>query len=240
MRDVSARKAMEHELIEHHNRVNSMAIEVSVAEERERNRIAGELHDQVGPNLLLGKLKIDQLQARLPDDEYEDEFEAIKEFINNSIRDIRSLTFQLRPPILANAGLESALRWLAQDFEQHYDIKVNMQHDDVPIQLEYGVRVTLFQAVRELLLNVVKHAAAQHVLITINKDPGTLILIIEDDGAGFSLPRDFVVHSNSFGLFNTQQRIKFHGGQMHIDTSEGCGTRVFITMPLEPEGRPDL
>lgn len=238
MHDISAYKAMELELIEYHNRINSMAVEVSVAEERERNRIAGELHDQVGPNLLLGKLKIDQLQAHLPDAEFEDEFEAIKEFISRSIQDIRSLTFQLRPPILANAGLEAALRWLAQDFEQNHGIQVRVLHDEIPILLEYGVRVTLFQAVRELLLNVLKHASAQHVCITLNKDPGTLVLIVEDDGTGFSLPRDYAVHANSFGLFNTQQRIKYHGGQMHIDSSLGRGTRIFITMPLEPEVSP--
>lgn len=235
MHDISAYKAMEQELIEYHNRVNSMAIEVSIAEERERNRIAGELHDQVGPNLLLGKLKIDQLQARLPDAEYEDEFETIKEFISKSIHDIRSLTFQLRPPILANAGLEAALRWLAQDFEQHHGIQTSVLHDEVPILLEYGIRVTLFQAVRELLLNVSKHSAAHHVKITLSSDPGTLVLIVEDDGAGFSLPHDYVMHSNSFGLFNTEQRIKYHGGQMHIDSSQNRGTRIFITMPFEPE-----
>lgn len=235
VRDVSARKAMERELLEHHSRVNSMAIEVSLAEERERNRIAGELHDQVGPNLLLGKLKIDQLQARLPDAAYEEEFEAVKEFISNSIQDIRSLTFQLRPPILANAGLEAALRWLAQDFEQNHGIQVSVLHEGDPVRLEYGIRVTLFQAVRELMLNVVKHASAEHVRITLNNDPGTLIIIVEDDGTGFSLTHDHEVHSKSFGLFNTRQRIKYHGGQMHIDSSQGRGTRIFITVPLENE-----
>lgn len=240
MHDISTYKAMEQELVEYHNRVNSMAIEVSIAEERERNRIAGELHDQVGPTLLLGKLKIDQLQARLPDAEYDDEFEAVKEFISKSIHDIRSLTFQLRPPILANAGLEAALRWLAQDFEQRHSIQVSVRHNEVLSVLEYGVRVTLFQAVRELLLNVAKHAAAHHVKITLNSDPGTLVLIVEDDGAGFSLPHDYVMHSNSFGLFNTEQRIKYHGGQMHIDSSQNCGTRIFITMPLEPKAKLDV
>lgn len=232
MHDISKNKAMEHELIEHRNRISSMAIEVSVVEERERNRIAGELHDQVGPNLLLGTLKIDQLQARLPDSEYDDEFEAAKEFINRSIQDIRSLTFQLRPPILANAGLEAALKWLAQDFGQHHGIQVSVQHDETQILLEYSIRVTLFQAARELLLNVVKHASARHVFITVRNDSGIVILTVGDDGVGFRVPRDYAMHSNSFGLFNTNQRIKYHGGQMHIDSSPGRGTRVFITIPL--------
>lgn len=230
--DVSANKAMERELIEYRNRISSMSIEVSVAEERERNRIAGELHDQVGPNLLLGKLKIDQLQAHLPDAVYDDEFEAAKEFISKSIQDIRSLTFQLRPPILANAGLEAALKWLAQDFGQHHGIQVSLQHDETPVFLEYSIRVTLFQAVRELLQNVLKHASARHVLITVRNDPGIVILSVGDDGVGFQVPRDYAMHSNSFGLFNTLQRIKYHGGQMHIDSSPGLGTRVFITIPL--------
>ncbi|MDD2539917.1 MAG: CHASE4 domain-containing protein [Desulfuromonadaceae bacterium] len=235
MHDVSAYKAMEQKLIEYHNKVNSMAIEVSLAEERERNRIASELHDQVGPNLLLGKLKIDQLQARFPDTDMEEDFEEINEFINKSIHDIRSLTFQLRPPILANAGLEAALRWLGQEFEQQHGIKVSVHHDDAPFVLEYGISVTLFQSVRELLLNVVKHASAKKVCITLDGNPGTLVIIVEDDGIGFSLPHDHAVHSDSFGLFNMQQKIKYHGGHMHIDSVPGRGTRVFITMPFTPE-----
>lgn len=232
MHDISGYKAMERKLIDYHDRVNSMALEVSIAEERERNRIAGELHDQVGPNLLLAKLKVEQLQFHIFDGRYDNEFEAIMEFISESINEIRSLTFQLRPPILANAGLEAALRWLAQDFGQKHPIEVTVQHDDIPVQLEYAVRLALFQAVRELLLNAVKHADARHVRITINKDPATLTLTVDDDGVGFNAPRDYS-HSNSFGLFNTRQRIKYHGGQMHIDSSPGHGTRVFITIPLE-------
>ena len=232
MHDISGYKAMERKLVEYHNRVNSMALEVTIAEERERNRIAGELHDQVGPNLLLAKLKVEQLQFHLFDGRYDNEFEAIMEFISKSIHDIRSLTFQLRPPILANAGLEAALRWLAQDFGQNHGIEINVKHDDIPVQLEYAVRLALFQAVREMLLNIAKHADARQVNITVSKDPATLTLIVDDDGAGFSVPKDYA-HSNSFGLFNTQQRIKYHGGQMHIDSSPGHGTRVFITIPLD-------
>jgi signal transduction histidine kinase len=179
-------------------------------------------------------MKIDQIQARLPDvAEYEDEFDSAKEFINKAIQDIRSLTFQLRPPILANAGLDAALRWLAQDFGQQHGISVSVQHVESPIQLEYGIRVTLYQAVRELLLNVVKHAKARNVLITVNSDPGELILTVMDDGVGFAMPKDFAMHSNSFGLFNTLQRIKYHGGQMLIESSPGGGTRVIITIPHE-------
>lgn len=229
--DVSDYKSMEQQLIEHHDRISSMTIQVSVAEERERNRIAAELHDQVGPNLLLAMLKLDQLQSHLPNGRYENEFEAIKEFISKSIHDIRTLTLQLRPPILANAGLEAAVRWLAQDFEQNYGIQVSVQHGNIPIQLEYSIRLTLFQAVRELLLNAAKHSGAHHINIAINKDQDTLVLSVIDDGTGFSVPRDYA-YSNSFGLFNTQQRIKYHGGNMHIESSPSQGTKVVMMIPL--------
>jgi PAS domain S-box-containing protein len=231
MRDVSVRKTMEQERLDFQAHMNNMAIEVSLAEERERNRIAGELHDQVGPNLLLGALKIDQLQARLSDASYDSEFEAAKKFITQAIGDIRSLTFQLRPPILASAGLEAALKWLAQDYEQLYGIHVKVQHGATSIPLEYGVRVTLFHAVRELLLNVVKHAAARHVTITIAKNPDMLDVTVEDDGAGFPVSEDNSTHSNSFGLFNIQQKINYLGGQMHIESSPGHGARISITVP---------
>ncbi len=235
MRDVSARKTMEQERLDFQAHMNNMAVEVSIAEERERNRIAGELHDQVGPNLLLGALKIDQLQTSLADATYDSEFEAAKKFITQAIGDIRSLTFQLRPPILASAGLEAALKWLAQDYEQLYGIHVKVQHGAALIPLEYGVRVTLFHAVRELLLNVVKHAAARYVTITMDKNPGMLAVTVEDDGVGFPLSENNSTHSNSFGLFNIQQKVNYLGGQMHIDSLPGQGARILITVPYETE-----
>ena len=235
MRDVSARKTMELERLDFNTHMNNMAIEVSFAEERERNRIAGELHDQVGPNLLLSALKIDQLQVRLADTSYDSELDAAKNFITQAIGDIRSLTFQLRPPILASAGLEAALKWLAQDYEQLYGIHVKLQQGATPIPLEYGVRVTMFQAVRELLQNVVKHAAAEHVTITIGKNSGVLAVTVEDDGTGFPALGNDAKHSNSFGLFNIQQKVNYLGGQLQIDSLPGHGTRILISVPYETE-----
>lgn len=189
-------------------------------------RIAGELHDQVGPNLLLGALKIDQLQTRLSDASYDSELNAAKNFITQAIGDIRSLTFQLRPPILASAGLEAALKWLAQDYEQLFGIHIKVLHEITPIPLEYGVRVTMFQTVRELLQNVVKHAAARHVTITIGNHSDMVVVTVEDDGAGFPDLGNDAKHSNSFGLFNIQQKVNYLGGQLQIDSLTGHGARI--------------
>lgn len=235
MRDITERKKMEENLLARQRKINAMAIDLSIAEERERCRIAGELHDQVGPTLLLVKMKLEALKSEIQSGEYKSYFDSIEELMDRSVQDIISLTFQLRPPILANAGLEAALKWLAQEFGQKYGLQVKVLDDMSSKPLKYEVRSVLFQTVRELLLNVSKHAGTKNAVISMKKELDEIVVMIEDDGIGFLVEKnaDGTVKTSGFGIFNIQNKIEFLGGRVTIDSSPGSGTHVTILAPLE-------
>ena len=235
VQDITERKWTEKNLIDRQNTIKTMAMELSVAEERERCRIAGELHDQVAPKLLLGKMRIHSLLDLLPAGVGDDAIESIVALIEESFSDIRSLTFQLWPPILANAGLEAALKWLGQEFEENYGLMVRITDDNSFKPLKYEMRSAIFQIVRELLLNVVKHSGTQNAWITIKRTNDIINIKVEDDGCGADLASFSYDNPKpgGFGIFNIKSKIEYLGGEMLIESAHGSGTRVFITAPLD-------
>jgi signal transduction histidine kinase len=212
-----------------------MTRELAMAEERERDRIAGELHDHVGQRLILGKMRLDSLASRLPSDQFENDVDEISTLIDHSIQDIRSLTFQLRPPILASAGLEAAVQWLGEEFKKDFGLQIDFKDDNEPKPMQYEVRSTVFQVVRELLLNVAKHAGTKHVAVRMKRDNGNIVINIDDEGIGFDISEvsKRKVKDGGFGLFSINQRIDFLGGSLSIDTNSGNGTQTTIIVPLK-------
>jgi PAS domain S-box-containing protein len=235
VQDISKRKRIEQELINRQALINSMAQELSVTEERERLRIAEELHDQIAPKLLLVKMRIQSLVDLLQGGVDDDAIESIMALIDQSISGISSLTLQLRPPILANAGLEAALKWLAEEFNENYGLVVKITDDKTFKPMRYEIRSAIFQIVRELLLNVVKHAATKNAWITIKRRNDKIDITIEDDGCGTELS-NFSCDKpkpGGFGIYNTRMKIEHLGGELVIDSSPGSGTRAYISAPLD-------
>jgi PAS domain S-box-containing protein len=233
--DISELKQIEAELLENHRKLESMAIELSLAEERERDRIAGELHDQVGQRLIFGKMKLGALAGQVQTDEGINDIEELDRIIDLSIQDIRSLTFQLRPPLLASAGLEAALHWLGEEFREQYGLLLTYSDDSQQKPMRYEARSTVFQAVREILLNTVKHADATHIGIDIRRAADMLHVCLSDNGRGFDVAeaRMKKARSGGFGLINVQRRIEHLGGSLMIESRPGNGTRVTIMAPLD-------
>ena len=214
-------------------RVNAMAQDMAFAEERERYRIAGELHDQVGPNLLLCLMKLDTLRSLLPDDANDDQIEPIEQIIDATIKEIRSLTFQLRPPILSTAGLVPALKWLSNEFQDKYGLEVTITDTVIQPQMAIEIRSTLFQIVREALLNVVKHAGTKKATVSIEQKAGVFIVTVQDNGIGFD-PKLKLIPKNDtqgFGMFSIGQKMEHIGGSILFDSTPGVGTLVTISVP---------
>lgn len=211
-----------------------VSFELVWAEERERERIAGELHDRVGQSLLLAKMKLDALADELPSDALRATAVDAAALIGNSIQDIRSLTFRMRPPILDTAGIEIALEWLSSSIGNDYALHVNFSSDNHPKPLSAGARYLLYQAVRELLLNIVKHAGYAEAQLALTTADNNLLVLVADNGAGFSNPDAILKHVNNggYGLYNVRQRIEQLGGSFAIESIPGQGTRVSLTVPL--------
>jgi signal transduction histidine kinase len=247
--DVTGRKEIEEALWEAHEelesrvrertgQLTSLTAELSLAEERERRRIATELHDQVGQTLILSKLKLNSLEEGLSSSEFEALLGEISNHIGHSIEDIRSLTFQLSPPLLYEVGFEAAVEWLADELAERHGFRVDFRDDGKKKPLNEETRVALYQMVRELIINVVKHAAAKRVDISIGRFEDRIRVIVADDGSGFDKeaiqPR--LAGNKSFGLFNIRHRTEYLGGGFAIESEIGRGTRITLLLPVTENG----
>ena len=226
--NIQDRKSSEEQLIAYHERLQSLASELSLSEERERRRIATNLHDRIGQSLAFARLTLASLEQGGP-------IKQVRELIEQAIVDTRSLTFELSPPVLYELGLVPALEWLARNIQEEHAIQTRFHDDGQPKPLDENFRVVLFHAVRELLVNVVKHARATHVRVLLRREADALRIIVEDDGVGFEVsrvaPRTDTVRT--FGLFNIRERVEYLGGRVKIRSEPGAGSRVTLMAPLK-------
>jgi len=232
------RKRAEEELSAYQNKLSDLVEELSRAEERERRRIASELHDQVGQSLTLIMMKINVLVSGSHPAEVIDSIEEIKSIVDQSIQEVRHLTFQISPPILYECGLGAALEWLAEEFQEKYGLHVNFRADAKPKSLSEEAGTALFQVVRELLFNITKHAHTRNAQLLLTNAGDQTQIRVEDDGAGFDSAavkqRSGKMHG--FGLFNISQRISRMGGNMAIESEAGHGTRIILSIPAQNKG----
>jgi signal transduction histidine kinase len=227
-----AHAELESRVRERTEQLTSLTAELSLAEEKERRRIATELHDQVGQTLVMSKIRLDSLSPDLPAGDFEASLGEIRQLITHSLEDIRSLTFQLSPPLLYEVGLEAAVEWLGEEFEEKYGFQVAFQDDGNRNPLDEETEVALYQMVRELLVNVAKHAKAKKVGISIEKVSGRIRINVVDDGMGFDAMNGMRPRKRGFGLFNIRQRIEYMGGQLEVESRMGDGARVTLILPL--------
>lgn len=233
-RDITARKTAEEELAAYQEQLKSLAEELCQAEERERRRIAAELHDQLGQTLAFAKIKFNALTGLAAQAEHDRTFAEISEALDRSIQEVRSLTFQLSPPLLYEVGLEAALESLAEHFQEEHDFLVEFLDDGRPKPLSREAQITMFQMVREAMVNIAKHAKAKRVKIAITAADSIVSITIEDDGTGFDMTSAMGRRGSQrgFGLFNIQRRMEHLGGELAIDSEIGRGARILLRAPL--------
>ncbi len=234
IRDLTERKQAETTLHRYQQQLRNLAAEMSLAEERERRRIAVELHDRIVQDLALSQIKLGALREALASTPHTADAKAIQTIINQIISDTRSLVFELSPPILYELGFEPAIEWLGERLQEHHGIDCRVQNDGQLKKLDKDLQVVLFQAVRELLVNVTKHANAKRARIRLWKEANKILIHLEDDGVGFdvSAVAPSAVEHTGFGLFSIRERLSMSGGQLEIDSAPGKGTRVTLTVPM--------
>jgi len=233
--DITERKRAESKLLIYQEKLQSLASELSLVEERERRSIATDLHDQIGQTLSVIKMRCFELRDNLRDSNLIRQVDEIRELVKQTIQDTRSLTFELSPPVLYELGLVAAIDWLAEQFQLKHNLKCTVETDKKPKPLSQDREIVLFRSVRELLVNIVKHAQAQRVKITIRVNKKNLRIRVTDDGIGFS-PETKTARAykdQQFGLFNITERIRHLGGRVEVDSQRGKGTMVTLVSPLK-------
>jgi two-component system sensor histidine kinase UhpB len=236
MQDVHARKQAEKQVEEYQEQLRSLAYGAVLAAERERRRIGVELHDRTIQNLGLTSVKLSELKDRVELNGGAALFEQIHGLIKSTIQDTRALLAEISPPVLYELGFEAAVEWLAEQASTGAGRpRCVVRSDGLAKPLGESGQVVLFQAVRELLTNVGKHARATEVRVSIDRDGNALRVEVVDDGVGFdpACVEPPSVSRGGFGLFSIRERLRLLGGVMEIDSKAGRGTRVVLTAPLD-------
>jgi len=237
-RDITDRKKTQQRLLEDREQLKSLASQLSLTEERERHRLATILHDQIGQSLVISKTKLDQLRKSGAAGTLTEAMNEISRSIGQMIQQTRTLTFDLSYPILYELGFEAAVaEWLTEEIQEKHGIETEFHDDGQAKPLDEDIRAMLFRNVRELLINVVKHAKARHVEVSVANAEKYICVSVQDDGVGFD-PADVAATAAKraeFGLFSIRERLEQLGGCIEIDSQPGRGTRVTMTAPLRFE-----
>lgn len=233
--DITERRRAEEELRTHREQLRVLASELVLAEERERRRLAMSLHDHTCQSLVLAKMKLDELLASASL-AHAAALHGIGSVLSDTIASVRELTFGLSSPTLYKFGLEAALEELIEDkLGTEQNMPYDFLDDGEPKPLSEDAQVLLFRSVREVLINILKHARAHKVTLDIRREGGSIRIAVTDDGVGFdtdevlSLP----TRHHGFGLFSIRERLDCIGGALEIDSRRGAGSRFILVAPLK-------
>jgi len=235
--DITEQKKAEEKIQSYQKQLRSLASDLSLAEERERRRIATILHDHIGQILAISKIKLGSLLESANNEGSLEQLKEVRGHVEQAIKYTRSLTFELSPPILYDLGLESALEWLTEQLKEQHGINCIFEADSSFKPVSDEIRIVLFSAVRELLMNVTKHAQATIAKITMRRVNHNIVIHVADNGIGFIVSKMnfYLDESKGFGLFSIRERVRHLGGQMDVRSGRGRGTRVILTAPISVE-----
>jgi signal transduction histidine kinase len=222
-------------IVEHHLRQSETALQASYerirglgarllhAQEAERSRIARELHDDVNQQLVLLAMELERVGAI----DARDRAQAVA-------RTVHDLSYRLHPEKLRLLGLTAALRGLERELSNE-ETEIVFTHDEVPSKLPASLTVSVYRVAQEALHNAVTHGRARRVFVDLRRSPTEVVLSIADDGVGFDVDAAW---GRGLGLVSMRERVHAMGGTFTIDSQPGTGSRVAVTLPLEPVAAP--
>lgn len=210
--------------------LESMTGQLIEAEERERRRIADLLHDDLQQMLAGVQLQLSALCNRLP---REPILTQVKTMVEESITKARSLSHELSPTMVHNAGLVEALEWLARNMEEQFGLRVELEAETPPEPDNPALKTFLYRAVHELLFNTFKHAQVETARVAISKTAGQLSLSVSDHGKGFDPAlAAYSDTSTGLGLLSIRERARFFRGNLEIESEPDQGSRFVLTVPV--------
>lgn len=234
MKDITARKKRKKKEKEFQQKIRR---EIVLAEERERRRIAQDIHDNLGQSLAIAKRRIQALDSHLTTDSSPSGTDAkeIANLLDRMISQTRTLTFDLYPPMLDDLGLIPTIEWYAEDLASKTDLKINLIKTGKPATVSRLASAHLFRAVKEILNNTLKHAEASEVMLAIHGSESALRIVIDDDGRGFNVDERLKTATGVIGIgfVSIRQWISDMDGSFSIESTPGHGTRVVIEAPIK-------
>jgi PAS domain S-box-containing protein len=234
--DITERKQAEMELAASRERLSVLSRRLISIQETERRNLARELHDEIGQVFSAVSFKLKILQSKL-ETEAAPQLDDSIAIVDLAVQQVRDMSLDLRPSILDDFGLVSALRWYGERFAERTGVGVQVRLGSELPDLPYPVKNTCYRVAQEALTNVGRHARARQSWIELGREADEVALTIRDDGAGFNLAaaQGRAAQGKSLGLVNMQERAELLGGRFEIESSPGQGTTVRVRLPLETE-----
>ena len=239
--DITEHKQAEIKIGEYQRRLKALASKLTVSEERERRRIALDLHDHVGQSLSFARVQLAAAIKGTTDTDLAAELNEISQSLLQAVQDTRDIMYDLSSPAIDEFGLDAAIsEWMDDRIASRHGLKTELIADVMKTPLDDDTRVIIFRSVRELLTNVVKHAHATKVSVRMMAEADTLRVAVEDDGVGFRVPgaADADSGEGGFGLFSISERMSDLGGGLEIESEPGRGCRAVLVFPY-PDRDPD-
>ena len=235
---IAEREEVGRKLLEHQQRLRALSSELAVTEERERRRFASHLHDGIGQNLALSLNLLDMLYE---DSDFSNRVKTVDKMarlLEEAIQGTRTLTSKLSPPILYDLGFKAAVEDLADELEEQHGLEVIVDCEEITRPVDSDLDAFLYRAVRELLINVIKHAKASQAGVRIQCRGGDLFVAVTDDGVGRGIngpDSGISSRTDGFGLLSIRERVRHIGGRFEIKSHPGKGVSIWFSIPLNNE-----
>ncbi|MFH0976188.1 MAG: response regulator [Spirochaetota bacterium] len=229
-----ANEELKKRILAHNAQLRELTLELSQTEQRERKRLANILHDHLQQLLVSARMGLEKINRQSMDPEIRKSLEYIISLIDDSVSVSRSLVLDLSPPILHEAGFVPALKWLSRWMMEKHGMLVNL-NTEIKIKPEQkGITIQLFGFVRELLLNVAKHAGTKEAWVNVTMQDNFVVIEVKDTGKGFDSKECEINNpGGGFGLISLRERISLMGGEMSIESCQGQGTHAILRMPAK-------
>jgi PAS domain S-box-containing protein len=234
IQDVTARKQAEAALRESEHRLRHLTSQILTTQEQERQRIARDLHDEMGQSLMALKMQLNNFKRRVKrGQEAWEEFDQAIDFVNVITDQTRKICQSLRPTALANLGLNGALRELLAEFQKHHGLKVMEQFADLNGLLSNEAQITVYRLFQECLTNAVRHGQATSITVRSQQGDGNVCFTCEDNGTGFDLAQARSRRRPGMGLAAMEERVRLLQGSFDITSARGRGTSIDVTLPTD-------
>lgn len=235
--EIGERLQAESALIESENKLRHLSFHILMEQEKERRRLALELHDEMGQSLSLLKVRLTTIQRKLRNEETSlvEAFDETRKYLNEIIENVRRISRDLSPSILEDLGLAAALDRLISDFSKHFHIEVSHDIEDIDNLFSGETRIIVYRIFQEVLANIGKHAQAAHVSIVVKKQDKMALFLVKDNGKGFDVKEisDRRPAEKGMGLAAMHERARMVGSSLKIWTQKGKGTQITFMVPTK-------